>query len=91
MVNAHIGKLTFSFFLLFSLMGTLRAVEEGKVACFLLATTALVKMRYSIMKKKMILEVSCLFPSGFYNCSPTETPSLNIANVLFYMKKYVMV
>ncbi|BBG93726.1 Alkaline-phosphatase-like family protein [Prunus dulcis] len=31
-------------------------VEEGKVACFLLATTALVKMRYSIMKKKMILE-----------------------------------
>ncbi|KAH0991617.1 hypothetical protein GBA52_003100, partial [Prunus armeniaca] len=31
-------------------------LEEGKVACFLLATTALVKMRYSIMKKKMILE-----------------------------------
>ncbi|CAB4263933.1 unnamed protein product [Prunus armeniaca] len=37
-------------------MGTLRAVEGGKVACFVLATSALVKMRYSIMKKKMILE-----------------------------------
>ncbi|CAB4286372.1 unnamed protein product [Prunus armeniaca] len=32
------------------------SVEGGKVACFVLATSALVKMRYSIMKKKMILE-----------------------------------
>nr|XP_028951731.1 GPI ethanolamine phosphate transferase 3 isoform X1 [Malus domestica] len=31
-------------------------LEEGKAACFLLATTGLIKMRYSIMKKKMILE-----------------------------------
>ncbi|CAL2230489.1 unnamed protein product [Prunus armeniaca] len=43
-------------FLSNSFICNLRAVEEGKVACFLLATTALVKMRYSIMKKKMILE-----------------------------------
>lgn len=31
-------------------------LEEGKVACFLLATTGFVKMRSSIMKKKMISE-----------------------------------
>ncbi|KAM1923092.1 hypothetical protein FF1_021640 [Malus domestica] len=31
-------------------------LEEGKAACFLLAPTGLIKMRYSIMKKKMILE-----------------------------------
>jgi hypothetical protein len=41
-------------------MGTLRSVEEGKVACFLLATTGFIKMRSSIMKKKMISEVSSL-------------------------------
>lgn len=54
MVSAHIRKLIslFSFYL--------RSVEEGKVACFLLATTGFVKMRSSIMKKKMISEVSSL-------------------------------
>ncbi|KAF3942601.1 hypothetical protein CMV_030756, partial [Castanea mollissima] len=31
-------------------------LEEGKVANFLLATTGFVKLRYSIMKKKMLLE-----------------------------------
>lgn len=41
-------------------MGTLRSVEEGKVACFLLATTGFVKLRSSFMKKKMILEVRSL-------------------------------
>ncbi|XP_061989871.1 uncharacterized protein LOC133708427 [Rosa rugosa] len=31
-------------------------LEEGKVACFLLATTGFVKLRSSVMKKKMISE-----------------------------------
>lgn len=31
-------------------------LEEGKVANFLLATTALVMLRYSLMKKKMVLD-----------------------------------
>lgn len=31
-------------------------LEEGKVASFLLATTGIVKLRYSIMKKRMLLE-----------------------------------
>lgn len=33
------------------------AVEEGKVACFLLATTAILQLRYALMKKMMLLEV----------------------------------
>ena len=36
------------------------SVEEGKVANFLLATTGIVKLRYSIMTKKMLLEVGIL-------------------------------
>jgi len=32
-------------------------VEEGKVASFLLATTSIVRLRSSIMKKKMLFEV----------------------------------
>ncbi|CAI0554908.1 unnamed protein product [Linum tenue] len=31
-------------------------LEEGKVACFLLATTGIVKLRYSIMRKGMLVE-----------------------------------
>ena len=41
-------------------LGTLGSVEEGKVANFLLATTGFVKLRYSIMKKKKLLEVGIL-------------------------------
>ena len=40
--------------------GIMGSVEEGKVANFLLATTGIVKLRYSIMKKKMLLEVGIL-------------------------------
>ncbi|KAJ7980495.1 GPI ethanolamine phosphate transferase 3 [Quillaja saponaria] len=41
-------------------------LEEGKVANFLLATTGVVKLRYSIMKGKMLLEgVMFLFLSTF--------------------------
>lgn len=40
--------------------GTLGSVEEGKVASFLLATTGIVKLRHSISRKKMLLEVGIL-------------------------------
>lgn len=33
------------------------SVEEGKVSAFLLATTGMLCLRYSIMKKKMLMEV----------------------------------
>jgi hypothetical protein len=51
--------LTFAIVFLF-IVGTLGSVEEGKVASFLLATTGIVKLRYSIMKKRMLLEVGIL-------------------------------
>ncbi len=60
-------------FEIFFFGGTLGSVEEGKVANFLLATISIVKLRYSIMKKKMLLEVGILpeilvthFSSTFY-------------------------
>ena len=49
--------LTFATFFFLGIMGS---VEEGKVANFLLATTGIVKLRYSIMMKKMLLEVGIL-------------------------------
>ena len=54
----HIPSYMLTFATLF--LGTLGSVEEGKVANFLLATTGFVKLRYSIMKKKMLLEVGIL-------------------------------
>ena len=36
------------------------SVEEGKVAIFLAATTGMLNLRYSIMKKKMLLEVGII-------------------------------
>ncbi|PON81885.1 Type I phosphodiesterase/nucleotide pyrophosphatase/phosphate transferase [Trema orientale] len=41
----------------FSFFSNSYILEEGKVACFLLATTGVVKLRDSVMKKKMVLEV----------------------------------
>lgn len=32
-------------------------MEEGRVASFLLGTTAILQLRYAIIKKKMLLEV----------------------------------
>lgn len=54
----HIPSYMLTFATLF--LGTLGSVEEGKVANFLLATTGFVKLRYSIMKKKKLLEVGIL-------------------------------
>eukprot|EP00257_Ricinus_communis_P021964 XP_015581562.1 GPI ethanolamine phosphate transferase 3 isoform X2 [Ricinus communis] len=52
--------LVFAFFIVAIRAGSLFSnsyiLEEGKVASFLLATTGIIKLRYSIMKRKMIYE-----------------------------------
>jgi phosphatidylinositol glycan class O len=55
-LHVPFSMLTFEIVFLF-FMGKLGLVEEEKVASFLLATTGIVKLRYSIMKKRMLLEV----------------------------------
>ncbi|XP_060972946.1 uncharacterized protein LOC115725084 isoform X1 [Cannabis sativa] len=41
----------------FSFFSNSYILEEGKVACFLLATSAVAKLRNSVLKKKLILQV----------------------------------
>lgn len=41
------------------------SVEEGKVAIFLAATTGMLNLRYSIIKKKMLLEVGIILSVSF--------------------------
>lgn len=48
------------FFLFVFNLKPVGLVEEGKVACFLAGTTAMLKLRYSITKTKMQLEVRIL-------------------------------
>lgn len=53
-----------SFFWLFVLIPCyFDAVEEGRVASFLLATTAILQLRHAIMKRMMLLEVGFCYIS----------------------------
>ncbi|KAI4335126.1 hypothetical protein L6164_013802 [Bauhinia variegata] len=59
-VSGMFSVSSFAFFLLalraFSFLSNSYILEEGKVANFLLATSGIVTLRYSVMKKKLIIE-----------------------------------
>lgn len=48
------------------------AVEEGRVASFLLATTAILQLRHAIMKKMMLLEVGFRHHFSFGDFANTQ-------------------